>query len=78
MDNEKEQENKTTILIDDIEHVYEDMTDEQKVIIEHITDLGHKSRKAQLELDQLNVAKNGFVSMLKESLATQPEESTDS
>ena len=54
------------------------MTDEQKVIIEHITDIGHKSRKAQLELDQLNVAKNGFVSMLRDSLATQPEESTDS
>jgi len=83
MDSEKEQENKTTILIDDTEHVYEDMSDKQKVIIEHITDLGHKSRKAQLELDQISVAKTGFVNMLKESLAeaeaeaeaTQPTDS---
>ncbi len=66
MEQEKES---TTIVIDGNEHIYEDMTDEQKVLIEHISDLDHKTRKAQRTLDQLAVSRSGFVTMLTDSLA---------
>ena len=56
------------IVIDDVEYSYEDMTEEQKVLVNHVADLDRKVTSTQFNLDQLNVGKQAFVKMLKDSL----------
>jgi len=63
------QDKKTPISIDNVEYQYEDLTPEQQVIFNHCIDLDRKISSAQFNLDQLNVGKNAFFGMLKESLA---------
>jgi hypothetical protein len=59
---------KTPIIIDDVEYAFEDMTDEQKTLVNHVADLDRKISSAQFNLDQLRVGKSAFVNMLSESL----------
>jgi len=56
------------IVIDDVEYSYEDMTEEQKVLVNHVADLDRKLASTKFNLDQLNVGKQAFVKMLKDSL----------
>ena len=56
------------IVIDDVEYSYEDMTEEQKVLVNHVADMDRKVASTQFNLDQLNVGKQAFVKLLKESL----------
>jgi len=63
-----------TIVIDDVEHSLDDMTDEQKMLVNHCLDLDRKISSASFALDQLRVGKDAFVKMLKESLEKKPEE----
>ena len=66
----KKQKEKTVILVDDVEHIYEDMTDEQKTLINHINDLDRKISTSQFNLDQLMFGKSAFVNALSNSLQT--------
>lgn len=51
-------ENKTTpVVIDDVEYTFEDMTDQQKIMVNHISDLDRKIGTTQFNLDQLIVGK---------------------
>ena len=59
---------KTSITIDDVEYFYEDMTKEQQVLVNHIADLDRKISSSQFNLDQLNVGKNAFINLLKDTL----------
>jgi hypothetical protein len=71
-------EKKTTpITIDDVEYVFEDMTQEQQLLVNHVADLDRKIGSTQFNLDQLTVGKQAFVQLLKEKLATQPETITE-
>lgn len=60
---------KTPITINDKEYILEDMTDRQRVVVNHITDLERKIRSAQFNLDQLSVGKDAFIQMLTDDLA---------
>jgi len=62
---------KTPIIVDDVEYQYEDMTSEQQTIINHIADLDRKLSSARFNVDQLEVGKQAFVGMLTESLKTE-------
>ena len=64
---------KTSITIDDIEYFYEDMKPEQQVMVNHVADLDRKIGSSQFNLDQLNVGKNAFIKLLKDSLTTTEE-----
>ena len=64
----KKQKEKTIITVNDEEHIYEDMTDEQKTIINHINDLDRKIGTSQFNLDQLMFGKSAFLNALNESL----------
>ena len=65
-------EKKTTpITINGVEHTFEDMTDEQKAMVNHIADLDRKIGSTQFNLDQLVVGKDAFIKMLEESLAVK-------
>jgi hypothetical protein len=65
---------KTPIKIDEVEYMYEDMTQEQQMIVNHVEDLSRKIASSQFNLDQLNVGKQAFVNLLKESLTKPVEE----
>ena len=67
-------EKKTTpVTIDDKEYVFEDMTQEQQTLVNHVADLDRKITSAQFNLDQLKVGQQAFIQLLKESLEKQPE-----
>jgi len=65
---------KTPITIDDKEYIIEDMTDEQQLLINHVTDLDRKINTSQFNLDQLMFGKQAFVTALKEALEAVEEE----
>lgn len=65
--------NKVIITIDDVDYTEDQLTDTQKVIINHINDLQRKIGSTQFNLDQLNVGKDAFVQMLKSSFETTEE-----
>ena len=61
------------IEINGTEYTEDQLTDQQKVIINHIADLDRKIRSTQFNLDQLTVGKDAFVNMLTAPLATEAE-----
>lgn len=62
-------EKKTPVIIDEVEYEFDDMADDQKAMVNHLIDLDRKIGSAQFNLDQLNVGKQAFLTMLRESLA---------
>lgn len=68
------EDKKATITIDDIEYTEDQLTDEQKFMVNHINSLQQKINSSKFNLDQLNVGQDAFVKMLKESLNTVEEE----
>ncbi len=64
----KTKKEKTVITVNDVEHIYEDMTDEQKTIINHVNDLDRKISTSQFNLDQLMFGKSAFVNAVSVSL----------
>jgi hypothetical protein len=65
---------KTPITVNDKEYFVEDMTDQQKTVINHIKDLDRKLASAKFNVDQLSVGRDAFVNMLAESLEQEPDE----
>jgi len=57
-----------TITINDVEYTEDQLTDQQKVMINHVGDLDRKINSAQFNLDQLTVGKTAFVNMLTMSI----------
>ena len=68
----KDKKEKPVLNLDDKEYVIEDMTDEQKMMVNHINDLQNKQNTNQFMADQLSVGKEAFINMLRSSL--EPEE----
>lgn len=64
---------KTPITVNDKEYLIDDMTDKQKVLLNHVNDLGRKMDNAQFNLDQLAVGRQKFVELLADALEN-PEE----
>jgi hypothetical protein len=64
---------KTTITLDNVDYVFEDMTPQQQAMVNHISDLDRKIGTSQFNLDQLNVGKDAFVKMLKAALEPKEE-----
>ena len=61
-------EKKTPIEIDEKEYFFEDLTDEQKALVNHIADLDRKIVNSKFNLEQLEFGKNAFVDALKKTL----------
>ena len=67
-------EKKTTpVTIDGKEYVFEDMSQEQQTLTNHVADLDRKINSTQFNLDQLKVGQQAFIQLLKESLEKEPE-----
>jgi hypothetical protein len=58
-----------TITIDGREYTEDQLTDEQKMLINHVADLDRKIGSTRFNLDQLQVGRDAFVNMLTASLA---------
>ena len=61
-------EKKPVLNLDDKEYVIDEMTDEQKMMVNHINDIQNKQNSNQFMADQLSVGKEAFINMLRESL----------
>ena len=67
---------KKTITVDKVEYNVEDLTEQQVAMVNHIADLDKKMGSLRFNLDQLDVGRQAFFKMLKDSLAESdaPEE----
>lgn len=74
----KEKEQKPVLTFDDKEYIIEDMTNEQKSLLNHINDLQNKMNSMQFNLDQVSVGKDAFIQKLREALAEDKEEKAES
>ena len=74
----KTQEQDPIITLGDKQYKYSELTDEQKLIVNHIADLNSKIAPARFNLEQLEFAKLAFedrlTKSLKEDETTEEEE----
>ena len=59
---------KPQVVIDGVTYDPETFTDQQKALLDHTADLERKVNSAKFSLDQLQVGRDTFFGMLKESL----------
>lgn len=64
---------KTPVDIDGKPYYYEDMTEQQQLLLNHVADLDRKLASARFNVDQLAVGRDAFMKLLTESLKDQPE-----
>jgi hypothetical protein len=57
-----------TVSINGTDYTEDQLTDQQKVMINHVADLDRKIGSTQFNLDQLQVGKQAFMDMLTKSL----------
>ena len=63
-----------TITINDVDYTEDQLTDQQKVMINHVADLDRKMKSAQFNLDQLSVGRSAFMNLVTASLEAPAEE----
>ena len=63
-----------TFTYKDTEYSIADLTDRQKYLLGQIQDLQHNRKKILANLDQVDVALEGFTQRLDTELAGEPEE----
>jgi len=62
-----------TITINDVEYTEDQLTDQQKVMINHVADLDRKIKSTQFNLDQLSVGRSAFMNLVTASLEIKEE-----
>ena len=70
----KQKEDKPVLNLDGKEYVIEDMTDEEKQMINHINDMQNKINTNAFMREQLEVGKEAFIVRLRESLTAEEAE----
>ena len=70
----KQKEEKPVLNLDGNEYVIEDMTDEEKQMINHINDMQNKINTNAFMREQLEVGKEAFIVRLRESLNAEEAE----
>ena len=63
-----------TITIDGREYTEDQLTDEQKILINHVADLDRKLGSTRFNLDQLQVGRDAFMALLTTSLNQETEQ----
>ena len=66
-----------TVSINGTEYTEDQLTDQQKVMINHVADLDRKIGSTQFNLDQLQVGKDAFINMLTRSLEEAAAEAAE-
>ena len=70
----KKEKEKPVLNLDGKEYVIENMTDEQKMMVNHINDIQNNQASNSFVADQLRVGRDAFVKMLKKSLEEVKED----
>ena len=70
----KEKEKPAVLTLDEKEYVIDEMTDDEKMLLNHINDMQNKINNNQFMRDQLEVGKEAFIGKLRESLEAEPVE----
>jgi len=70
----KQKKEKPVLNLDGKEYVIEDMTDEEKQMINHINDMQNKINTNGFMREQLEVGKEAFIVRLRESLNAEEAE----
>jgi|TARA_R100000781_G_scaffold29885_1_gene21929 hypothetical protein len=73
----KKEKEKSVVKIDDKDYDIESLSDEQKVMVNHVVDLDRKLQSAEFNLIQLRFGRQAFVDALKASLEKEGEEKQD-
>ena len=68
---QKEQPEQAKVTINDKEYIIEDLSDEQRAMINHITDLDRKINSSKFNLEQLTFGKDAFFNSLNASLESE-------
>ena len=61
------------VSIDGVEYKVEDMTEQQQILLNHVADLERKLNSTKFQLDQLQVGRDAFFRMLKDTLEEKSE-----
>ena len=70
----KEKEKPAVLTLDEKEYVIDEMTDDEKMLLNHINDMQSKINANQFMRDQLEVGKEAFINKLRDSLEAEPVE----
>ena len=70
-------EKKTPVTIDGVDYKFEDMSQQQQMLLNHVADLDRKLDSARFNVDQLQVGRDAFFTMLKTALEAPQEAVTD-
>jgi cell division protein ZapA (FtsZ GTPase activity inhibitor) len=65
------------VTIDGNKYAVEDLSDQAKLLIDHVADLDRKLASMDFQRQQLQVGRDAFFSLLKEALKTQPAEAKE-
>ena len=71
---EVQQQQEPVLVLDDKKYVISELSDEAKYIVACLNSLTAKKQNLQMELDQINVASEGFTSRLKDAVEESPDE----
>ena len=63
-----------TITINDVDYTEDQLTDQQKVMVNHVADLDRKIGSANFNIDQLKMGRMAFMNALTTSLDSGTEE----
>jgi seryl-tRNA synthetase len=74
MPEEKKQEEMKIVLEDGKEVSFSDLSDEQKILVNHLRDLDMKMGRLNFEAQQLQAAKNSFSKELNDSFEEVEED----
>ena len=73
----KEKKEQPKLNFDGKEYIIEDMSNESKQILNHINDIQNKLNTNAFMKEQLEVSKEGFINMLRESLKEPEKEEVE-
>jgi hypothetical protein len=65
---------KTPVTIDDTNYYFEDLTENQKILFNHVIDLNRKLESSKFNLDQLQVGRDAFLNLLNVEMEIKAEE----
>jgi len=73
----KDKKEQPKLNFDNKEYIIEDMSDESKKILNHINDIQNKLNTNAFVKEQLEVGKESFINMLRESLKEPEKEEVE-
>ena len=69
-----QEQQEPVLMLDDKKYVISELSDEARYIVACLNSLTAKKQNLQMELDQINVASEGFTSRLKDAVEESPDE----